>query len=129
MATPFCFCAAPSYKYITASDNNQSNMKYIRGRKPAREAFSLFDNKSVKGLLKEDREIVEKRAEMNEFFVIDSNLRITPSEASRLVVEFWTFPFQMKVFVFFPNATSCKIPPSHCMGTLERWFSAVFFSI
>lgn len=43
--------------------NDESNKKYIRGRKPARKTVRLFDNKSVKGLLKGDREIAEKLAE------------------------------------------------------------------
>ena len=44
---------------------NKEFFKYIRSRKPAREAVEPLDDKGVKGVLKEDREIAEK---LNEFF-------------------------------------------------------------
>lgn len=40
---------------------------YIKSKKPARESVGLFDDKSVKGALKDDKDKVEKQ---NELFCI-----------------------------------------------------------
>ena len=45
--------------------NNKQFFKYIRSRKPAREAVGPLDDQGVKGLLKGDREMAEK---LNAFF-------------------------------------------------------------